>query len=185
MDCYIQRNSLVYHPQFGVGQVRRFLIDRHLVTFETGHRAIQTSALQLVDIGPKKYFWPLIKGHKISSKYFKHGIYYNPSTPFNHNPHPVDLLNYVGYKAGEFGLPYIVRRKVLDCVFHNNLPNLYSEEYMELWGKPESNQRIKRVRTAIRHPDKYTQLSTLDENDDMLYIIRSTRDWSWQASPDS
>ncbi len=185
MGRYIQRNSLVHHPKFGVGQVQRLLMDHHLVTFETGHRTIQTSTLQLVDIGPKKYFWPLIKGNKISSKYFKHGIYYNPRLPLSYEPHPYDLLDYVGYRSGEFGLPYVVRRRILDCVFHNKLPSLYSEKYMDLWGEPESNQRLRRIRAAIRHPSKYTQLSTLDENDDVLYTFKSTHDRSWQVSSGS
>ncbi|SFV84014.1 hypothetical protein MNB_SUP05-7-177 [hydrothermal vent metagenome] len=173
---------LVYHPNFGVGQVQRTIIDHHLVSFETGHRTIQTSALQLVDICPKGYFWPLIKGNKIRPKYFKYGIYHSPDLPLSYKPHPSDLLDCVGYRAGEFGLPYVVRRRILDCVFHNKLPNLYSEKYMNLWGEPESNQRLKRIRAAIRHPTKYTQLSTLDEREDVLYIIRSIRDGNWQVN---
>lgn len=185
MGCYIKVNKLVYHPKFGLGKVRRFLMDRHLVTFETGHRSVQTSTLQLVDIGPKKYFWPLIKGNRIISKYFKHGIYYIPNTFLSYDPHPADLLDYVGYRAGEFGLPHVARHEVLDCVFHNKLPNLHSEKYMSLWGEPESNQRLKRIRAAIRHPSKYTQLSTLDEQDDLFYTIKSVRDGSWKVASDT
>jgi hypothetical protein len=41
------------------------------------------------------------------------------------------LLSYVGYKVGRKGIVKYIRLQILDCVFHNQLPNVHSLEYMD------------------------------------------------------
>lgn len=59
------------------------------------------------------------------------------------------LLSYVGYNVGNDGERTVVRQKILDCVFHNVLPNVESKDYMKEWGSPESTSRLKKLAEAL------------------------------------
>lgn len=55
------------------------------------------------------------------------------------------LFSYVGYHAGNDGEHPDVRRYILDCVFHNELPSVNSDEYMSEFGIPKSSQRLRKM----------------------------------------
>jgi hypothetical protein len=59
------------------------------------------------------------------------------------------LLSYVGYNVGNDGERTVVRQKILDCVFHNVLPNVESMDYMKEWGSPKSTSRLKKLAEAL------------------------------------
>jgi hypothetical protein len=60
------------------------------------------------------------------------------------------LLDYVGYNVGVTnGKPEVIRHKLLDCVFHNELPNVNNPEYMEEWAEPESPRRLQKLAETI------------------------------------
>ena len=72
------------------------------------------------------------------------------------------LLQYVGYSVGHDGEPLHVRREILDCVFHNKLPNVNSLKYMQEWGHPKTPARLKKMANAIA---AFTRLSKNKSND--------------------
>ena len=59
------------------------------------------------------------------------------------------ILSYVGYQVGYDGLGAIYRQKILDCIFHNVLPNVVSEDYMKEWGSPKSAYRLQKLAESI------------------------------------
>ncbi len=59
------------------------------------------------------------------------------------------LLSYVGYRVGRNGAPQDTRLQILDCVFHNELPNVDSAEYMEGWGSPNTTARLQKIAESI------------------------------------
>lgn len=59
------------------------------------------------------------------------------------------LMSYVGYHVGQNGQPRNIRQKILDCVFHNPLPNVQSEGYMSEWGEPMSRQRLNKMKSFL------------------------------------
>ena len=59
------------------------------------------------------------------------------------------ILSYVGYKVGYDGEETICRQKILDCIFHNVLPNVDSKDYMKEWGSPKSACRLQKLAESI------------------------------------
>ena len=59
------------------------------------------------------------------------------------------LLSYVGYHVGQQGVHESIRLQILDCVFHNELPNVDSPEYMDGWGSPETPDRLKKIAESL------------------------------------
>ena len=88
------------------------------------------------------------------------------------------LLSYVGYKVGNDGVRTVVRRNILDCVFHNVLPNVESKDYMEEWGSRKSSSRLKKLaesiaaftRNAKRNNDVDYSQAIKDWQDDLDYL---------------
>lgn len=61
------------------------------------------------------------------------------------------VMSYVGYHVGEKGQPRNIRWKILDCVFHNPLPNVISESYMSEWGEPETRHRFAKMQSFLMY----------------------------------
>ena len=59
------------------------------------------------------------------------------------------LLSFVGYRAGHNGESDLVRRRILDCVFHNELPHVNSAKYMEEWGTPQQLGRLAKMAQSL------------------------------------
>ena len=59
------------------------------------------------------------------------------------------LMSYVGYRVGAKGLPRNIRWKILDCILHNPLPNVISENYMSEWGEPQSDARLTKMKNCL------------------------------------
>lgn len=59
------------------------------------------------------------------------------------------LLSYVGYRVGRNGVDKQVRQSILDCVFHNELPQVDSEEYMRQWDAPKSAARLQKMAESL------------------------------------
>jgi len=59
--------------------------------------------------------------------------------------HEKGLFSRVGYHVGNDGEHLEVRRYILDCVFHNELPRVNSDEYMGEFGIPKSSQRLQKM----------------------------------------
>jgi hypothetical protein len=59
------------------------------------------------------------------------------------------LLRFVGYHVGRNGTPAETRLQILDCVFHNDLPSVESEEYMNQWGNPKTSLRLQKLAESI------------------------------------
>lgn len=60
------------------------------------------------------------------------------------------LLSYVGYRVGRtLGVSKQIRRQILDCVFHNDLPKVISPEYMNEWGTPKTVARLHKLAETI------------------------------------
>ena len=56
------------------------------------------------------------------------------------------LFSYVGYHVGNTnGKPDDVRQELLDCIFHNDLPKVQSEEYMQGFGTPKTPRRLNKM----------------------------------------
>lgn len=60
------------------------------------------------------------------------------------------LLSYVGYRVGRVqGVSTQIRLQILDCVFHNYLPNVISPEYMDEWDAPTTAARLHKLAETI------------------------------------
>lgn len=59
------------------------------------------------------------------------------------------LLSFVGYRVGRNGIEKEVRQRILDCVFHNDLPQVDSDEYMRHWSEPRSAARLKKMAESL------------------------------------
>ena len=89
------------------------------------------------------------------------------------------LLSFVGYQVGVNGETSDIRLRILDCVFHNKLPHVESEEYMSQWGEPESADRLRKMahtlaalaRNAKRNSRNYSRAIDEWESDlDYLHL---------------
>jgi len=59
------------------------------------------------------------------------------------------LFKSVGYHVGNDGEHVDVRRYILDCVFHNELPRVNSDEYMSEFAAPQSSQRLRKMANVL------------------------------------
>ncbi len=59
------------------------------------------------------------------------------------------VLHFVGYIVGKEGENMPRRQAILNCVFHNRLPNVDSPEYMKEWGEPKTPHRLKKLADCI------------------------------------
>ena len=55
----------------------------------------------------------------------------------------------VGYHAGNDGEHPKIRRYILDCIFHNKLPSVNSDEYMSKFATPKSPQRLRKMANVL------------------------------------
>jgi hypothetical protein len=58
-------------------------------------------------------------------------------------------LSYCGYKVGLNGLPKNQRRQILDKIFMYPLPSLNNLAYMNDWGEPATEKRLKKLLESI------------------------------------
>jgi hypothetical protein len=59
------------------------------------------------------------------------------------------LLSYLGYHVGKTGLPTMTRREILDEVYNDTLPIVNNTSYMEEWGTPRSDSRLKKLAESL------------------------------------
>jgi len=59
------------------------------------------------------------------------------------------LLKYCGYKVGASGLPENRRRQILDNIFLHSLPSMGNSSYLQEWGEPSSERRLKKLAESI------------------------------------
>ena len=71
-----------------------------------------------------------------------------PSDPYVNLPQ-VGMLKIMGYSVGTGGKNVIERQKILHGMFTSILPNVISREYMEQWGKPQSQKRLLKLANSI------------------------------------
>jgi len=67
----------------------------------------------------------------------------------NHWHYKEGLLSFVGYRVGRNGADKQVRQRILDCVFHNDLPQVDSADYMRQWDKPKSAARLQKMAESL------------------------------------
>jgi len=67
----------------------------------------------------------------------------------NHWSYKDGLLSFVGYRVGRNGLDKQNRQRILDCVFHNDLPQVDSVEYMRQWDEPKSAARLQKMAESL------------------------------------
>jgi len=90
------------------------------------------------------------------------------------------LLSFIGYRVGRNGTPQNIRHQLLDCVFHNELPNVDSPEYMEEWDEPRTANRLKKLaesmaaftRNAKRKMNSDYSIAVEEWEDDLEYLYR-------------
>jgi len=75
------------------------------------------------------------------------------------------VLGFVGYKVGKQGIYQSTRRKILDAVFHNKLPNVISHQYMSEWGLPKSPQRLLKMANSLAAFARNGKRNSLDMSD--------------------
>jgi len=63
--------------------------------------------------------------------------------------HKDGLFSSVGYHVGKDGEHLEIRRYILDCVFHNELPSVNSDEYMREFAIPQSPQRLRKMAKVL------------------------------------
>ena len=61
----------------------------------------------------------------------------------------IGMLQHLGYKTGDTGLPKYKRRAILDRVMTRPLPRIRSAEYMACWGNPMSSERLGMIRRSL------------------------------------
>ena len=122
--------------------------------------------------------------HEINTDYFEWPTTHAPisTTGFCNYFYEYDkgLLSYVGYSTGKNGESKKTRRKILDCIFHKELPKINSQKYMDGWGVPKSPARLKKLADSIaaftRNNKRKTacdyQKSIEDMESDLNYLYR-------------
>ena len=58
-------------------------------------------------------------------------------------------LKHMGYKVGANGLSRGKRREILEDAYKGDVPNVFSPEYMEDWGSPDSSKRLHKMARSI------------------------------------
>ena len=59
------------------------------------------------------------------------------------------LFRHVGYHVGNDGEHLDVRHYLLDCIFHNKLPSVNSDKYMNEFASPQSPQRLRKMANVL------------------------------------
>lgn len=60
------------------------------------------------------------------------------------------LLAYMGYHVGANGIPQVERHRILSVILNTrSLPIVVSEEYIALWGQPNSSERLQQMASTI------------------------------------
>jgi hypothetical protein len=62
---------------------------------------------------------------------------------------PEGLLRRYGYKVGLNGLPENKRRQILDDIFLHSLPSMDNVSYLNEWGQPGTNKRLKKLAESL------------------------------------
>jgi|TARA_B100001964_G_C14086837_1_gene532934 hypothetical protein len=84
------------------------------------------------------------------------------------------LLQYVGYKVGNTGRNTVLRRRILDSVFHNTLPNVNNSSYMREWNKPKSAKRLRKMANAIAN---FCKNSKRRQQNTGVNLSKAIEDW--------
>ena len=91
------------------------------------------------------------------------------------------LFSYVGYHVGNTnGKPDDVRQELLDCIFHNDLPQVNSDEYMQEFNAPKTSKRLNKMadflsaeaRNFKRNPAGDYSKAIADYERDLDYLYR-------------
>ena len=90
------------------------------------------------------------------------------------------LFSYVGYHVGNNGEVQETREKILDCIFHNELPNVASDEYMQEFNDPKTPKRLKKMadflsseaRNFKRNKTADYSQAIADYESDLAYLYR-------------
>jgi hypothetical protein len=61
----------------------------------------------------------------------------------------VGVLKHEGYSVGRKGTPAPQRRAILHRIFHSDLSVIHSQLYMQQWGSPRSNERLKKMADCL------------------------------------
>jgi hypothetical protein len=62
---------------------------------------------------------------------------------------PEGLLRRYGYKVGLSGLPESKRRQILDDIFLHSLPSMDNVSYLNEWGQPDTDKRLKKLAESL------------------------------------
>jgi len=98
------------------------------------------------------------KPHHQERQIDRRGYFHWPSTDApastsgffgNHWHYKEGLLSFVGYRVGRNGVEKQLRQRILDCVFHNDLPQVDSVEYMRQWDEPKSAARLQKMAESL------------------------------------
>lgn len=88
---------------------------------------------------PKGFKWPSTDAPASKYGYIDNNYWYKEG-----------LLSFVGYHVGTTkGVRESIRRRLLDCVMHNDLPNVESPSYMKEWAKPRSTARLRKLADSL------------------------------------
>ena len=92
------------------------------------------------------------------------------------------LLSYVGYRVGKtHGVGERTRRQILHCVLFNELPRVNSPDYIEEWGAPRTDKRLKKMaesiasfaRNAKRNNSTSMKYAIADWENDLSYLFKN------------
>ncbi|NEQ34479.1 MAG: hypothetical protein F6K04_26460 [Leptolyngbya sp. SIO4C5] len=64
-------------------------------------------------------------------------------------PYRRGLLRHCGYKVGKEGLPQLKRINILDSIFLYTLPPMEDAEYLQEWGNPATEKRLKKLSDCL------------------------------------
>jgi hypothetical protein len=98
-----------------------------------------------------------------------------PPDPFGVEISPLKAMD-PPYTVGERGYRESTRRKILTKAFNDELPWVESDEYMALWGKPGTRQRLRQIAYHISRQipkhiglEHYTAVREWEEDLEWLY----------------
>jgi len=152
------------------------------------HALRERISQRLTQLEGKNFTWPTTEATKgsqnLSSEVFKYGE---------------GLLRQCGYKVGVSGLPEHQRRQILDSIFLRPLPFIDDAIYLNEWGEPNTDKRLKKIaesiaaftRNAKRRNTSSLNKAIQDWESDLAYLKRSYYDgrfyfhWPRTGSSDS
>ena len=84
----------------------------------------------------------------------------------------VGLLSYIGYHVGRSGNPSRQRQEILGGIFRDeDLPRVYSPQYMAEWGSARSSTRLRKMAESI------ASFARLKKRQDLVKFARAINDW--------